>query len=78
MQHSHCARCQTFADKAISNAIVTGSLGSAYGEEDMNGCVLHGARVERDPITPLCAEGCGLASEPGDIYCTGCRSAVRS
>lgn len=21
-----------------------------------------------------CAYGCGLAAEPGDVYCTGCRS----
>ena len=50
MQHSHCARCQTFADKAISNAIVTGSLGSAYEEVEWNNEVTHAALVERDPI----------------------------
>ena len=50
MQHTHCARCQTFADKAISNATLFGSLGSAYEEVEWNNEVTHAARVERDPI----------------------------
>lgn len=29
---------------------------------------------ERD--NRACIDGCGLAAEPGDVYCAGCRSAT--
>jgi hypothetical protein len=31
--------------------------------------------IQAVPVGPLCVTGCGLAAEPGDIYCAPCASA---
>jgi hypothetical protein len=50
--------------------------GLAAGHVDRAGTP-HRSAFTPPAATRPCIEGCGLAAEEGDVYCSGCRSAIR-